>query len=53
MKPWLWLDAVVMLAAAALLLAGIGAAGLWIAIIAVGVAVVALLNRRGSTPAHR
>ena len=53
MKAWLWLDAVIMLTAAALLVAGVGAAGLWIAIIAVGIVVVALLNRRGGTPAHR
>ena len=53
MKTVLRLDAVVMLTAAALLVAGVGAAGLWIAIIAVGVAAVVLVNRRGSTPSHR
>ena len=49
MKPWLWIDAVVMLVAAALLVAGVGAAGLWIGVIAVGVAAVVLLNRRRGT----
>ena len=53
MKPWLWLDAVMMLIAAVLLVADVGAAGLWIAIIAIGVVVVVLLTRRGGTPAHR
>ena len=53
MKSVLWLDAVVMLTAAALLVAGVGAAGLWIAIIAIGVVVVVLLTRRGGTPVHR
>ena len=52
MKPWLWLDAVVMLLAAVLLIAGVGAAGLWIAVITVGIAVV-LLSMRGGRPAHR
>ena len=53
MKTWLWLAAVVMLTAAALLVTGVGAAGLWIAIIAVGVVAVVPLNRRKDTPAHR
>lgn len=53
MKSLLWLDAVIMLVAAALVVAGVGATGLWIAIIAIGVAVVVLLSRHGGTPAHR
>ena len=41
MKPLLWIAALVMLLAAAMLVAGAGDAGLWIAVIAVGVALVA------------
>jgi tellurite resistance protein TehA-like permease len=37
-----WLAAIIMLIGAVMLVTGIGAAGLWIAVIAVGVAVVAI-----------
>lgn len=53
MRSLLWFDAVLLVTAAALLVAGVGAAGLWISIIAVGIALALLLNRRGGTPAHR
>ena len=41
MKPLLWIAPLVLLAAA-MLIAGVGDAGLWIAIVAVGVALVAV-----------
>jgi hypothetical protein len=41
----MWIVAVLLLAAAALLVAGIGAAGLWIAVIAVLCALVAIDRR--------
>jgi hypothetical protein len=48
-----WIAVALMLVAAVLLIAGIGAAGLWIAVIAVGIALVAVdrmqrRNRVGS-----
>ena len=48
MSPLMWIVAAVLLVAAALLLAGVGTAGLWMAVIAVGIAVVAidLVRRR-------
>jgi hypothetical protein len=44
MTPMLWAGAVLMLLGAAMLLAGVGAAGVWIAVIAVGVAMVAMVQ---------
>jgi len=41
-SPLMWIVAAVLLVAAALLLAGVGTAGLWMAVIAVGIAVVAI-----------
>ena len=41
MEPLLWVAAPLMLLAAAMLVAGVGHAGLWIAVIAVGVALAA------------
>lgn len=48
MSLLMWIVAALLLVAAVMLVAGIGAAGLWIAVIAVGVAVVAIdrLRRR-------
>jgi hypothetical protein len=49
MKPFawtLWLAVVMMLLGAALLVAGVGASGLWIAVIAVGIALVAIARTR-------
>ena len=42
MKPLLWIAAPLLLLAAAMLIAGVGNAGLWIAIVAVGVGLVAI-----------
>ena len=42
MKPLLWIDAPVLLLAAVMLVGGVGDAGLWIAVVAVGVALVAV-----------
>jgi hypothetical protein len=42
MKPLLWIVALMLLLAAAMLIAGVGDAGLWIAVVAVGVALVAI-----------
>ena len=42
MKLFLWLVALVLLFSAAMLIAGFGGAGAWIAVIAVGVGLVAL-----------
>jgi hypothetical protein len=38
MKPLLWVAASLLLIAAALLIAGVGGPGLWIAVIAMGIA---------------
>ena len=40
MSLLMWITAALLLVAAAMLVAGVGAAGLWIAVIAVGIAVV-------------
>ena len=50
MRRLLWLDAAMMLTAAALLLADVGAAGLWFAVITLGVCFVIFSQR---TPLHR
>ncbi len=42
MKPLLWIAAPVLLLAAVMLVGGVGAAGPWIALVAVGVALVAV-----------
>lgn len=42
MKPLLWIAVPVLLLAAAMLVAGVGDAGLWIALVAVGVGLVAI-----------
>jgi hypothetical protein len=41
MKPFIWLAAALMLIGAVMLVADVGATGLWIAVIAVGIATVA------------
>ena len=48
MSLLMWIIAALLLVGAALLIAGVGAAGLWIAVIAAGIAVVAieLVRRR-------
>jgi hypothetical protein len=40
--PLTWLAVIIMLAGAVLLVTGVGAAGVWIAVIAVGIALVAV-----------
>jgi hypothetical protein len=46
MTSLLWMAAVLMLAGAVFLVADVGGAGLWIAIIAVGIGIVALDRTR-------
>jgi hypothetical protein len=48
MKPLLWMAVPLLLVGAVMLLAGIGASGLWIALIVVGLALVAIgVGKRG------
>ena len=47
MKPLLWIVAALLVVAAAMLIAGVGQAAIWFAVIAVGVAVV-LIDRSRS-----
>ena len=42
MKPLLWIAASSLLLAASMLIAGVGEAGLWIAVVTVGVSLVAI-----------
>ena len=42
MKPLLWIAVPLLLLAAAMLIAGVGNAGLWIAVVAVGITLVAI-----------
>jgi membrane protein implicated in regulation of membrane protease activity len=54
MKPFAWIAVPLMLLGAAMLIADIGAAALWIAVIAVGIALVAISQYRTDTKArHR
>ena len=56
MSILMWTIAAVLLIAAAMLVTGTGAAGLWIAVIAVGIAGVAVVlarRRHESHPQHR
>ena len=46
MKPLLWIVAAMLVFAAAMLIASVGEAGLWFAVIAVGVAVVVISRSR-------
>ena len=48
-KPLPWIAALLLLVAGAMLVAGVGAASLWIAVVAVGIALVAVaLGRSGN-----
>jgi hypothetical protein len=49
MKYLAWISLPLLLAGAALLVADVGASGLWIAVIAVGIALVAIDMRRRRT----
>jgi hypothetical protein len=46
MTPFVWIATALMLLAAAMLVADIGAPGLWIAVVTVGIAVVVVGQRR-------
>jgi hypothetical protein len=46
MSSLMWITAVLLLVAAAMLIAGVGEAGLWLAVIAVRIAVVAIEQAR-------
>ena len=46
MKPLLWMVAVVLVLAAAMLIASVGHVGIWITIIAAGIAIVAIERSR-------
>ena len=45
MRSLLWIAIPLMLVGAGMLIAGVGAAGLWIAVIAIGIAMVAIYLR--------
>jgi hypothetical protein len=47
MHPLLWFAVALMVAGAAMLVAGVGASALWIAIVTVGIALVAIDRTRG------
>jgi len=52
-QPLVWIAVPLMLIGALLLVTGVGAAGLWIAVIAAGIALVALdVYRRREGPRH-
>jgi hypothetical protein len=46
MTPFVWIAVVLMLMGAVMLIAGIGAPGLWIAVVTVGIAVVVIDRTR-------
>jgi hypothetical protein len=46
MTPLVWIAAVLMVVGAVMLIAGIGATGLWIAVVTVGIAVVVIDRTR-------
>jgi hypothetical protein len=47
MRPIVWIAVALLLLGAVMLLAGIGLAGLWIAVITVGIALVVIYQLRG------
>jgi hypothetical protein len=47
MTPLVWIAVVLMVMGAVLLIAGIGAPGLWIAVVTVGIALVVIDRTRG------
>jgi hypothetical protein len=51
-QPLIWIAAALMLAGAVMLVLGVGAAGLWIAVITVGIAVVAIDGYRHRREPH-
>ena len=50
MTPFLWTAVVLMLLAAVMLVAGVGASALWIAVVTVGIALVAIDRSRHRQP---
>jgi hypothetical protein len=46
MTPLLWIAVVLLVVGAVLLIAGVGAPGLWIAVVAIGIAVVVIDRTR-------
>jgi hypothetical protein len=52
MTPLLWLAVVMMLVGAAMLVLGVGASALWIAVVTVGIAMVAIERMRGQHGVH-
>lgn len=51
MRPVLWIAVVLLVTAASMLVAGVGAPGLWFAVVAVGLALV-VAGRRPGNKAH-
>ncbi|GAA1976498.1 hypothetical protein GCM10009798_42130 [Nocardioides panacihumi] len=51
-QPLTWIAVALLLTGAVLLVAGVGAAGLWIAVITVGIALVAIDGYRRSQGHH-
>ena len=51
MNPLLWIAVLLLVTAAVMLVAGVGAPALWFAVVAVGVALV-IVGRRPSNKAH-
>jgi len=52
-QPVIWMAAALMLLSAVMLVVGVGSVGLWIAVITVGIAVVAIEGfRRRQGPRH-
>jgi hypothetical protein len=51
MSPLLWIAVLLLVTAAVMLVAGVGAPALWFAVVAVGVALV-VVGRRPSNKAH-
>jgi hypothetical protein len=47
MSPIVWIAVALLLLGAGMLLAGVGAAGLWIAVITVGIGLVVIYELRG------
>jgi hypothetical protein len=51
--PFTWIAVVLLLVGAAMLVAGVGAAGLWISVITIGIALVVIDGRRSRRERHQ